>query len=78
MVDALSPPKDGNRLPVASGPAQNLLTAAVALLAGSQEACPDGLRTTLALACWLLNQAPLLSGVAGEEAVHQINIKPWD
>jgi hypothetical protein len=30
--------------------------AAVALLAGSQEACPDGLLITPALAHWLLNQ----------------------
>lgn len=32
MVDALSPAKDANCLPVASGPAWNLLTDAVALL----------------------------------------------
>lgn len=43
MIDALSPAKDGNRLPAASGPPWNLLTAAVVLLVGSQESCPDGL-----------------------------------
>lgn len=50
MVDALSPARDVKRLPAASVPAWDLLTTAVALLPGSQESSPDGLRTTPVLA----------------------------